>query len=158
MVEPSRNSLADDAVYALTRAARVLERALPGISMADFRMLSAMSDGVGRASHLATLLTLGKPAVSATVDSLVRRGLIARTPREDDRRAFDLALTADGERIRRDAHDALAAVVVDIAAHTPDATATLSALAVFGEGVKARGAERRAAYDAAARAAEDGTP
>ncbi|MFT4211196.1 MAG: MarR family transcriptional regulator [Microbacterium sp.] len=147
MIEPTEPEHLDEAVRALTRSARMLDRALPDISMADFRMLSAISDGIDRASRLAGMLALGKPAVSATVDSLVRRGLLARQTREDDRRAVDLALTDRGARTLQDARAALAGVVLDIAGHTPDAEATLAALAVFGEGVRARHQERRAARE-----------
>ncbi|MFT4306831.1 MAG: MarR family winged helix-turn-helix transcriptional regulator [Microbacterium sp.] len=148
MIEPTGPEHLAEAVRALTRAARVLERALPGISMADFRMLSAISDGVDRASRLAAMLALGKPAVSATVESLVRRGLLARQLREDDRRAVDLALTDRGEHVLHTARTALAEVVVDVAARTPDAGATLAALAVFGEGLQARHEERWARHAA----------
>jgi len=146
------------AAHALTRVARVLEHTLPRattteLSMADFRMLSAVADGEGRASRLAERLAIGKPTVSSTVDALVRRGLLVRTTHDVDQRAVDLALTGDGERAQREAEDALAALIVEIAARTPDPAATLAALAGFGDALEQRQADA-AASRAAARATE----
>jgi len=146
------------AAHTLTRVARVLEHTLPRatgteLSMADFRMLSAVADGEGRASRLAERLALGKPTVSSTVDALVRRGLLVRTAHDADQRAVDLALTADGERAQHEAEDALAALIVEIAGRTPDPTATLAALAGFGDALERRQADA-AASRAAARATE----
>jgi DNA-binding MarR family transcriptional regulator len=138
------DSNAHAAVLALTRAARLLERALPELSMADFRMLSAVAGGEARASRLAHRLAVGKPTVSATVDSLVRRGLLTREVHGPDQRAVDLALTPAGEAARARAETALATVVVDVAARTSDPTAVLASLAAFGDGLEAVQAERAA--------------
>ncbi|MBN9183027.1 MAG: hypothetical protein J0I66_08520, partial [Microbacterium sp.] len=70
-----------------------------------------------------------------------------------DQRAVDLALTADGERAQHEAEDALAALIVEIAGRTPDPTATLAALAGFGDALERRQADA-AASRAAARATE----
>ncbi len=85
----------------LARLARVLERAcsdLPGarLTLAQYRLLATMADGAERASHLAGQLALSKPTVSATVDTLVERGLVARETVDGDRRATRLTLTAPG--------------------------------------------------------------
>jgi DNA-binding MarR family transcriptional regulator len=146
------------AVHALTRAARMLERTVaerttPELSMADFRMLSAVAGGEARASRLAQRLAIGKPAVSGSVDSLVRRGLLARTAHGADARAVDLTLTPDGERVRDEAEAALAELITDIARRTPDPAATLAALAAFGQGLEARQVEVAATHLAARSAA-----
>jgi len=121
------------AVRALARTARLFERVMPGrLSMADFRMLSAISDGEARASRLARRLALGKPTVSATVDSLVKRGLVTRTAHGSDQRAIDLALTLEGVAVLAEADAALGHAVERIAAETPDPDATLGALAAIG--------------------------
>ena len=135
------------AVHALTRASRILERslagsgterALPELSIADFRVLSAVAEGEARASRLATRLVLGKPAISSTVDSLVRRGLLRRDAHGGDQRAFDLGLTAAGEAARDAAESALAALVVDLVARTQHPDAVLAALAELGDGIELR--------------------
>ena len=130
------------ATRALSRVARMLERALPpGISLADYRMLSAIAEGEARASRLAHRLAVGKPSVIGMVDSLVRRGLVARAVADGDQRAVDLAVTDAGETARAEAQDALSALVADIAGRTADPAGTLAALAAFGDGVEARQAE-----------------
>lgn len=137
------------AVRSVARMARLLERTMPGrLSLADFRMLSAIGDGEARASRLARRLALGKPAVSASVDSLVRRGLITRTAHGTDQRAIDLALTVEGVAILAEADATLGHVIERIADATPDADATLRALASIGPALDtllaARDAQRRA--------------
>jgi DNA-binding MarR family transcriptional regulator len=84
------------AVQAITRISRVLERASAELSLADFRMMSAIADGEARATRLAARLAVGKPAVSAGVDSLERRGYIERSRVEGDQRASALSLTPAG--------------------------------------------------------------
>jgi DNA-binding MarR family transcriptional regulator len=84
------------AVQAITRVSRMLERASGELSLADFRMLSAIAGGEARATRLAARLAVGKPAVSAGVDSLVRRGYVERSRVEGDQRASALSLTPAG--------------------------------------------------------------
>lgn len=50
------------------------------------------------ASRVAQLSGMSRAAVSALVNTLERDGLVTRRAAERDRRAVDLALTADGER------------------------------------------------------------
>lgn len=139
MVELSERATdARAAVHALTRASRILERSLSGLSLADFRVLSAVAAGEARASRLAQRLALGKPAISSTVDSLVRRGLLRREVHGTDQRALDLALTGDGEVAHRAAESSLAAVVLELADGTDDPAATLSVLAEMGDVIERR--------------------
>ncbi len=65
---------ARDAVRALARASRVLERASSELSLAHYRVLSAIASGDERGSRIAARLALGKPTVSAAVESLCQRG------------------------------------------------------------------------------------
>jgi len=66
-------------------------------------VLSAIAEGSERASRVADRLTLGRPTVSAAVESLTKRGLLLREDAAEDRRATTLTLTPAGE-------EALAAV------------------------------------------------
>lgn len=125
-------------MHALTRASRILERALNGLSLADFRVLSAVAAGEARASRLAARLAIGKPTVSATVDSLVRRGMLRRTAHDTDQRAVELALTAKGDAARDEAERALASVVTQLAAETEHPDAVLASLAELGDGIERR--------------------
>jgi len=95
------------AVQAITRASRMLERASTELSLADFRMLSAIADGEARATRLAARLAVGKPAVSAAVDSLVRRGLVERSRVDGDQRASALSMTQAGVHARTQAEAAM---------------------------------------------------
>lgn len=135
VIEPSS---ARAAVRALTRVARLLDRTLPELSLADFRVLSAIAEGEGRASRLAQRLALGKPAVSSTVDSLVRRGLLVRTSGAADQRVVELVLTDEGERVRAAAEAELEALVRDVVSRTADPEAVLAALAAFGDAIEQR--------------------
>ena len=82
--EPVRHELGPT-VETLSRLARILERASAELSLSHYRVLAMVSSGDGRASRLAGRLALGKPAISAAVESLVSRGLLARTDLDPDR-------------------------------------------------------------------------
>lgn len=134
------------AIHTLTRASRILERALCGselegsavLSLADFRVLATIGSGEARASRLAARLAVGKPTISSTVDSLVRRGLLRRDAHGSDQRAVDLALTADGRAALDAVESALAGVVLDLVGRTEHPDAVLSALAELGDGIEDR--------------------
>jgi DNA-binding MarR family transcriptional regulator len=50
-------------------------------------------------SQVAAFLGVSSAAASKAVDRLVRRGLLLRTEAESDRRAVEVALTAEGQRL-----------------------------------------------------------
>lgn len=85
-----------EAVRALARASRLLERASGELSLAHYRVLAAIEAGEERASRLASRLALGKPTISAAVDALCERGLVERHAVSADHRASALALTPEG--------------------------------------------------------------
>jgi DNA-binding MarR family transcriptional regulator len=145
---------ARSAVRALTRSSRILERSLQGLSLADFRVLSAVAEGEARASRLAQRLALGKPAISSTVESLVRRGLLRRESHHADQRATDLMLTDAGSAARSAAESELVAVVSSLVADTPDPGGTLAALAALDVAVE----RRQVALASARRAATGARP
>lgn len=97
--DTSDQQLGVDAVRALARVARVLERATAGLGMAQYRVLSAIASGEGRASRVARRFALGKPTVSAAVEALCRDGLVERKESADDQRAVELSLTAAGSAL-----------------------------------------------------------
>jgi DNA-binding MarR family transcriptional regulator len=59
-----------EAVRALARATRVLERASGELSLAHYRVLAAIASGDERASRVANRLAIGKPTVSVAVEAL----------------------------------------------------------------------------------------
>lgn len=137
-----------DAVRALARASRIVERASDGLSFADYRVLAAISSGEERASRLADRLAVGKPAISATVDSLARRGLILRTAVEGDARATSLALSAEGAELFARMEGRMTRQLELLAARTDDPEGVVRALASLGDAVEQAVQERRQKADA----------
>jgi len=131
------------AVRALARASSVLERASSELSLAHYRVLAAISSGSAMASRIADRLALGKPAVSAAVDSLERRGLLERLAVEGDQRAATLRLTPAGERLLAEVEGEMTARLDDLCRRVPDRARLLEALAWLGEAIDARMAERQ---------------
>ena len=124
------------AVDAVARLARMLERSAAPLSLADFRVLSAIGQGEDRASRLAQRLAVGKPAISATVDSLAKRGLVARTKVDGDHRATALALTPEGVAEYAQAKERLAERVRGVTAFTDEPDASIRALAELGDAIE----------------------
>jgi DNA-binding MarR family transcriptional regulator len=103
------DSRALEAVRALTRASKVMERASGGLSLALYRVLAAVAAGDERASRVATRLALGKPTVSTSVDALCARGLLVRSGVAGDHRAVQLTLTELGRELLGDVEVAMTA-------------------------------------------------
>jgi DNA-binding MarR family transcriptional regulator len=138
------------AVEVLARLARILERASGDLSLAHYRVLAMVSAGDGRASRLATRLALGKPAISAAVESLAGHELIVRSGSEEDHRATHLQITPRGRLALAAAESAMAAELADLLRRTPDPDAVLSALQALCAGLDRRLAERAATATAPA--------
>lgn len=139
-----------EAIRALARAATVLERSSTELSLAHYRVLSSIASGQERASHVARNLALGKPAVSAAVDALRRRGLLERLDVAGDHRAATLRLTGDGQRLLAEVEEEMRLRLGDLCGRTPDAERMLEALVWLGRALDDRRAERRAAREQAA--------
>jgi DNA-binding MarR family transcriptional regulator len=139
-------------IRALARMARLLERSSGDLNLAHYRVLAAVADGDERASRVADRLALGKPTVSAAVESLTRRGLLSRADAEDDRRAATLTLTPAGTAVLAAAEAGMLERLDDLCARTPDPDAVLDSLARLGEALDEVAAERLAARKAAKRA------
>ena len=139
----------DADLLTLARLARLLERACgeldPPLTLAQYRLLAMIASGSDRASHLAGLLALAKPTVSATVDTLVERGLVERATARDDRRVTTLTVTAAGRRVLADAEAVMRARLDDVLARVDDRTAVSQSLTALGTALDERRAARRAA-------------
>ena len=73
-----------------------------GLTLADNLVLCQVAMAPAkrlRMVDIARLLTIGKSAVTKTVDRLEERGLITRERDRSDRRTVYAALTAEGEKI-----------------------------------------------------------
>ncbi len=140
---PGQSAARDtEAVRALARASRVLERASGELSLAHYRVLSAVASGDERASRLAARLAVGKPAISAAVEALSHRQLLSRSGVAGDQRACCLRLTAAGaallERVEQEMSEKLRA----LAARTSDPEAMLDALVEMGAAIDAAASDR----------------
>lgn len=132
------------AVLTLARLARVLERRCGDeLSLSHFRVLAAVAGGDERASRVASRLALGKPAVSAAVESLVGRGWLRRSDVLGDQRAIRLSLTPAGRRVLDRAEADMSAAIGAIAGHTDDPAGTLAAVVRLGDGLDAYLEQRR---------------
>ena len=131
-----------EAVRALARLSRLLERVSGELSPAHYRVLSAVAAGDERASRVAARLALGKPTVSASVDALCRRGLLAREDAADDQRAVTLRLTAAGAALLREVEAAMTARLDEVLARTGRADQVTAALVAVGAALDTLAAER----------------
>jgi DNA-binding MarR family transcriptional regulator len=133
------------AIRALARVSRVLEAATADLSLAHYRVLAAIASGEERASVVAARLALGKPAVSAAVDALCRRGLLERLDVVADGRAVALSLTAEGVAVLDRVEAEMTRRVVDLCARTSNPEGVLDALAQLGPAMDEARAERLSA-------------
>jgi DNA-binding MarR family transcriptional regulator len=132
------------AIRALARVARLLERSSGDLNLAHYRVLSAIAEGSERASRVADRLALGKPTVSAAVESLTKRGLISREDVAEDRRATTLALTPAGEEALAAVDREMLGYLDDLLGRTPDPSAVLDSLGQLGKALDEVAAERSA--------------
>jgi DNA-binding MarR family transcriptional regulator len=131
-------------VETLSRVARVLERASGQLSLSHYRVLAMVAAGDGRASRLAGRLALGKPAISAAVESLVSRGLLLRSDADPDRRATQLQITARGRAGLAAAEASMSIELDDLLGHAPNPLAVLAAVRDLSQALDRRQAAREA--------------
>lgn len=136
-----------EAVRALARATRVLERASGELSLAHYRVLSAIASGDERASRVAERLAIGKPTVSASVDALVQRGLLLRSGVDGDQRVAALHLTPEGRALLARVEAEMIRRIDDLSGRTPDPDRLMESLIWLGAAIddqqSQRAAERR---------------
>jgi len=131
-----------EAVRSLARASRVLERASGELSLAHYRVLSAIASGDERASRVADRLAVGKPTISATVDVLCQRKLLERWEVEGDQRASTLRLTAEGEALLARVESEMINRIDDLCDRTPDGRQLLESLVWLGRAIDETQAQR----------------
>jgi DNA-binding MarR family transcriptional regulator len=131
-----------EAVRALARASRLLERATDELSLGHYRVLAAVAAGEERASRVASRLALGKPTVSATVESLCERGLVARARVAGDQRVSTLCLTAAGELLLERVEAEMVSRLAGLCERTPNAERVLESLVWLGAALDEARAER----------------
>ena len=104
--------------------------------------MSSIESGEGRASRLADRLALGKPTVSATVESLSKRGLIVRSKVDGDNRAIALTLSDEGRDLFLRMQARMSRQLELLAARTSDPDRLIETLALLDEAVDAAMRER----------------
>ena len=136
--------MSDIHVRTLVRVARMLERAGGELSLPQYRVLALVDEGGERASHLAELLAVAKPTVTAVVDGLVDRGFLKRTADCDDRRATRITLTSAGRRALYDAESAMGTRLQELLAHADDPAVVEAGLEQLAVALERARAERLA--------------
>ncbi len=131
-----------EAVRTVVRLSRMFERACGELHLAHYRVLAAVAEGERRASHVAERLALGKPAISASVDALCRRGLLVRKPSESDQRVLTLQLTRAGEQLLAQTEAAMIERLDAVLEHVGDRRAAVAALTQLGGALDDFAAER----------------
>ncbi len=130
------------AIRALARVARLLERSSGDLNLAHYRVLSAIAEGSERASRVADRLALGKPTVSAAVESLTKRGLLLREDVAADRRATTLSLTPAGEEALAAVDREMLGYLDELLARTSDPARVLESLGQLGTALDEVATER----------------
>jgi DNA-binding MarR family transcriptional regulator len=119
----------------IARLARQAEIALSGsdLSVSQYRLLMLLSRGSTAQSALASDLTVSRPAVTAVVDGLVRRGLVRRSHEEaGDRRRVIHVLTEHGTALLAEADTAVQSRLAEIAGYLESPSLADEALAGLG--------------------------
>lgn len=104
------------------RLAKLIDMALAehGLTENQYRALGFIEEGEADLSEMGFRLVMKKPNVATMLDGLVKRGLVVKRARADDRRRLDLTVTEGGRAVFRAATDA--------------AELALTGLATYGDG------------------------
>lgn len=116
----------------VVRLARLLERSVADLGLAQYRVLAMVAAGDQRATRLAECLAVAKPTVTAAVDALVERGFVERTVVPTDRRAAHITATPAGLRALAEADAAMATELEPLLERVADREGVLAALADLG--------------------------
>jgi DNA-binding MarR family transcriptional regulator len=93
---------------------------LDPLPSSELAVLRAIVDEPGRSvSDVAAVVAMQPSNVSAAIRALVERGLVSKTPREDDRRVSVLHPTAKARNDKRAIDDALAEGIAELLAGLP---------------------------------------
>jgi DNA-binding MarR family transcriptional regulator len=111
------------------RIARMLEHVCTELTLPQYRLLAMVARGDHRVSHLAGRLALSKPTVTAVVEGLVERGLLARSEVATDRRAVQLTLTGAGRTALDTTEGAMVERLQDLLSRCDDPSLAMAGLA-----------------------------
>lgn len=85
----------------------ILQDVEPGLTFRQYRILRRVVEGETTITAIGKQATITLPAISESVDGLVRKGLLERHTDVRDRRAANLVLTDAGHRALDDAQQRL---------------------------------------------------
>lgn len=91
----------------------------PPLTFRQYRLLERVADGFTTVTALGRLATITLPAISESVDVLVRKGLLDRRANEQDRRESNLHLTTAGTHALEQANALLAQTAQQILTGVP---------------------------------------
>ena len=128
------------AVRALAMGARVLERSLDDMTLAQFRVLGLIASSPERASRLAERAAVSRPSLTGLLDGLEARGWVERHDVAGDRRGVNLQLTRAGASAFRHAEKAMATELDGVLGD--DRAAVLDGLSALSRVLKERARAR----------------
>ena len=120
--------------------ARVLERSLDDMTLAQFRVLGLIASSPERASRLAERAAVSRPSLTGLLDGLEARGWVERHDVAGDRRGVNLQLTRAGASAFRHAEKAMATELDDVLGD--DRAAVLDGLSALSRVLKERARAR----------------
>lgn len=104
----------------------------PPLTYRQYRILARIHGGETSAAALRRIMGLSAPAMSESVESLVRRGFLRREPSAEDRRAIVLDMTDAGHRAFQEADRQVMQLAEQVMQGAPD-DATSDAVVGFLE-------------------------
>ena len=136
---------ADPQVVAAARAAAKLARQVTiplgelDLSHPQYRVLDFLDEGDTAPYALAGRLSVSRPSITALMDGLITRGLVARRPDTDDGRRVHHHLTDTGRDTLQRADQAVGDRLVAIGTHVNagDPSVLIASLARFGQAIRA---------------------
>jgi long-chain acyl-CoA synthetase len=136
--------------------ARLLERALTDMTLAQFRVLSLVASSPERAGRIAAKADVSRPSLSGLLDGLVQRGWVRRVTVDGDRRGVSLEITAEGRAALEGARAATTERIATALDHLApgERQAALDGIAALGRALEAE----RAAREAPAKAPQEAVP
>lgn len=121
-------------------AARVLERELDDITLAQYRVLTLIASSPERAGRVAERASMSRPSLTGILDGLVNRGWVRRSEVAGDRRGVYLEVTTAGRARIKTADTVIAHAMHDVFAELDDeeANGVLTQLTVLQQALSAR--------------------
>ena len=126
------------AVRVLARLHRLLEAADSGLTLPQYRVLAAISQGGVRSAHLADRLSVRRPTLTAIADGLVTAGYATREAEAGDRRVVQLHMTDQGRAALAAADAAYQAKLVPLIGELADPERFVDDLLALGDVLDAR--------------------